>query len=403
VHVGFSLAVLPGSGDPAEASLQLPGQLPFTLADQPEGPYMVPIGATVWRGGEIAKLWFPLPKLGHLIIAAMSGAGKSNAVRSILCALQLTETPETLQLALIDAKKVEFAPWRDSPFLLDTIATHLNEATALASRVGREVERRLDLFAAHGVFDLEGFNAKFPHKRLPRIVFAIDEMKDLAMRGTRRSSFYSTLIQGASKWRAAGVTNIIATTDPRADTIDPSIMSNSGCKIVGHLARSVSIAFIGNAEAERLPLAQEQAGRFLAQLPGVRGTRLIQAYRIQDEDFITIANHVCGRESGPLPEQAMDEHGRPVLADDERLVLDTVLTRLEGKFTVRKVYDALGGRTVNGQRITDDRVSEIGRLWERSGWLVRQPGPNSAPRKVTPQLFDALELELPAFMTRSKV
>ena len=104
-------------------SSDLPGRVPFDLRQAPDVRYPVPLGVTVDRDGALRPIVYSLPAMGHIVFAAMTGAGKSGLLRSMLAALQFAESPDTLKLALVDPKIVELSPWNGSPFLLAPVAT----------------------------------------------------------------------------------------------------------------------------------------------------------------------------------------------------------------------------------------------------------------------------------------
>jgi len=388
--IGFSLVV--DLQRRVVSAADLPAHVPFDLRQVPDIRYPVPLGVSLDGNGALAPLVYSLPAMGHIIFAAMTGAGKSGLLRSVLTALQFAETPDTLRLALVDPKVVEFSPWNGSPFLMG-LATSLDQAIRLAKQVNAIVEERMDLFAKTRTFNLDGFNEMFPQRRMPRILFAIEEMRELSLQGGRRSSFSLILSSGAAKWRAAGVHIWLSTTDPRTDTIDADILSNSRCKIVGPLGPSLSISIIGSKLASTLP--SDRPGRFIVRGSGRSAPMAFQSYRIDDKEFVKVADYICGREGGAaLP--ALDSANG--LSEAERSIFDVVMERLRGEFTVSSVFEAVKGQRAGDVRLTHALVVNTGQRWEARGWLEKRPGPNSRERVVTTRMVADLGLELPAFM-----
>ena len=394
VNIGFSLIV---DLRRREAHIaDLPSSVPFDLRYVPDIRYPIPLGVTLNHNGEIAPLVYSLPELGHIVFVAQTGAGKSGLLRSLLSALQFAETPDTLKLALVDPKVVEFHPWNGSPFLVDHVANDLREATRLAKRINAIVDERTELFARTRTFNIDGFNQQFPDRRMPRILFAVDEMREMAAAGSRRSELDMLLSRGASKWRFAGVHLLITMTDPRSDVIDANILSNSRCKIVGRLARSLSISILGNAAAESMP--SDRPGFLMgADLPGRRGKTYFQSYLLDDAAFPKVADFICGREGESLP--AIDDGEG--LSPAERHVFDRVTSELRGEFSVDAVFQKVKGTRVGDLRLTHSFVVGVGQRWEGRGWLAKKDGSNNRARIITTKMLADLGLELPAFMAEA--
>lgn len=352
--VGFSLVV--ELSPPTEA--RLPDCAPFSMATRPAGDYLVPLGI-----GPRGDMWESLGRLGHVLIAGATGTGKSSILKLWLYALHASERRETLRVVLVDAKRVTFAPWSGSPLLMFPVATDIESATRAAMAVEEEADRRLSAFVRAGVESLDEFNSLGRGDRLPRILFVVDELKDLAMTERRRTSFYSALIRGASKFRAAGVTFVIGTTDPRADTVEPALRTNLQTRICGHVADwGASQAILDSRAAAGLPMPSDLPGRMLARLPGRRGLTEFQAYHVDRGRMREMMAGVLGLSGAP----AVDEPMR--LSQAERLVLGTVRDDLDGLFSVRRVYELVRGR------VGWDEVSAISKRWEARGWLEERGG-----------------------------
>ncbi len=354
-------------------SAAVPSNVPFNLADRPrDGAYWFPVGLDV-----LTPIWETLDNsnLGHILIAGSTGSGKSSAMRSILSALLLTESSADLNVVLVDPKKVEFAFWRGIPHLIGDIATDLPSATAAAQAVMAIVEERLELFARHGVLDLAGYNVSAENMnqpRLPRIVFAVDELLDLAMQGSKRSEFYTLLIRNAGKARAAGVTLLLATTDPRADTIDPSLRDNCKLRLAFYMADwGSSVAIVDSRAATTLPA--DRPGRCVARIPRQRGLITLQAYHVDAAALTQIAAQVRG--TAPIPVDDVSTAALNLTSFERSMIHMLHMSEDEGGlfwwFSIGRMAAALKAHNHNGDR---NEIARIAKIWERRGWLEPHAG-----------------------------
>ena len=86
---------------------------------------------------------FDLRSAPHLLVGGATGQGKSVCVHAILSSLILKHTPATLQLALMDPKRVEFSIYAKSRFLWrDEIAVGANAARETLRALVEEMDDR---------------------------------------------------------------------------------------------------------------------------------------------------------------------------------------------------------------------------------------------------------------------
>ena len=113
----------------------------------------------------------------HMLVAGGSGSGKSEWLRSAIAGLLATNTPETLRLVLIDAKRDAFLDLRQSPFLLRPIVFPDEQPAAdVLETLAQEMERRYRLFDGAG--SLQNYVTR-TRQSTPRIVVICDEYFDL--------------------------------------------------------------------------------------------------------------------------------------------------------------------------------------------------------------------------------
>lgn len=187
----------------------------------------VALGETL-RG---AALIVDVAKLPHLLIAGSTGSGKSVCVNSIITSLLATQRAADLRLMLVDPKVVELSVYNGIPHLLQSVVTEPDAAAAALDWAVNEMERRYQALAAAGVRDIASYNKRQRDaaKRLPYIVFVIDELADLMMVAKR--AVEAQICRLAQKARAVGIHLIVATQRPSVNVITGLIKANFPSRI----------------------------------------------------------------------------------------------------------------------------------------------------------------------------
>lgn len=214
---------------------------------------------------------FDLTNATHLLVGGTTGSGKSICLHSFILSLLLSHKPESLQLALIDPKQVEFAPYAKLPNLYrDEIATETPQAREFLTELVTEMEARYAVFNRVGVTNLG--EARRKGQNVPFIVVFIEEMADLVLQDDNIEPLIARLAQKA---RAAGIHLVLATQRPDADTFTGLIRSN----IPGRIALTVqkgseSKIILDETGAEDLL----GAGDMLIRMPGESPKRVHGVY-----------------------------------------------------------------------------------------------------------------------------
>ena len=218
---------------------------------------MVYAGVTV-TGEDVA---FDLATAPHLLVGGTTGSGKSVCLHSLILSLLQRHKPDTLQLALIDPKQVEFAQYSKLPNLYrDGVATELPQAREMLQELGVEMDARYSIFSRLGVANIG--EARRKGQSMPFIVLLIEELADLVLQDPNIEPLIARLAQKA---RAAGIHLVLATQRPDSDTFSGLIRSN----IPGRIALAVqkgteSTIILDEKGAENLL----GAGDMLIRMPG---------------------------------------------------------------------------------------------------------------------------------------
>lgn len=150
----------------------------------------LPIGVDV-HGNAMNLL---LNKMPHLLVAGTTGSGKSVLIHIMLTALTKQNTPEMLDLTLIDPKRVELKSFEKVKHLhgKKIIYKHEDAMKALIGLVD-EMEERYITLEKNKVRDIEEYNQQvvrdsFAHpgiavNYMPYKVIVIDEMADFMLKG----------------------------------------------------------------------------------------------------------------------------------------------------------------------------------------------------------------------------
>ncbi len=187
-----------------------------------------------------------LAKMPHLLVAGMTGSGKSVGVNGMIMSMLFKATPDEVRFIMIDPKMLELSIYDGIPHLLCPVVTDMREAGQALNWCVAEMEKRYRLLSHVGVRNLDGFNQKVeqakaagkpllnpfslnpddpePLEKLPLIVVVIDELADLMM--TERKSVEQQIARLAQKARAAGIHMIVATQRPSVDVVTGLIKAN---------------------------------------------------------------------------------------------------------------------------------------------------------------------------------
>ncbi len=264
----------------------------------------------------------------HLLISGATGAGKSSAINSLITSILMRATPDQVRLILIDPKRVELGQYNGLPHLLTPVVVDPRQAANALGWAVKEMERRYDLLASHGVRDITSYaqaraagqlkhhgrpddaaaieaiaekarlasrGEDYSHvdvsveeefEDLPYVVIIVDELNDLMMVAAR--DVEESVVRIAQMARAVGIHLVLATQRPSVNVITGVIKAN----IPSRMAFSVS-----SLADSRVILDQQGAERLIGKGDMLLLTassnvpRRIQAPWVSEEEVRVVAAH----------------------------------------------------------------------------------------------------------------
>lgn len=212
-----------------------------------------------------------LASLPHMLIAGTTGSGKSVCMNAIIMGFLYTQKPSDLKLVLVDPKMVELSQFKDIPHLMCPVVTEMGKAAAILEWAVNKMDERYELLAEAGCRDISSYNAlgweelrarfdpqneleeaKIPRK-LPYMVFVIDELADLMM---TNKEVESSIVRIAQKARAVGIHLILATQRPQANVVTGLIKSNMPGRIAFKVASGMDSRIVMDQKGGELLLGQ---------------------------------------------------------------------------------------------------------------------------------------------------
>lgn len=192
-----------------------------------------------------------LAEMPHLLIAGMTGSGKSTILNTLIVSLAKKYSPDYVKFLLIDIQSVEMTRYDGMPHLLtrESIRT-CNDAFSALDYLTAEMDRRYGLFRESGVGNIKEYNEQ-SKSQLPYIVCAIDEIADIM--DSDKRLFEVRILRLAQKCRASGIHLVLATQRPDVRTITGTIKASMPSRIALRVCSIFdSITIFGSKGAEQL-------------------------------------------------------------------------------------------------------------------------------------------------------
>jgi S-DNA-T family DNA segregation ATPase FtsK/SpoIIIE len=309
-----------------------------------------------------------LVAMPHLLIAGATGSGKSVCINAIIACFLCTNTPETLQMIMIDPKRVELTGYNGIPHLLAPVVVDLERVVGTLQWVTREMEQRYRRFAKVGARNIEDHNRRVvpgEQDRMPYIVVFIDELADLMM--IAPDEVEKSICRIAQMARATGIHLVIATQRPSVDVVTGLIKANFPARVSFMVTSSVdSRVIIDTTGAERLL----GSGDMLFMSPDASQPGRLQGCFVSDPELERLINFWKGeyaeRRGEPIPGGEFVQSALPTLQemqepeseklpghDDDMTSMAIELVRQEGRASTTLLQRRLRIGYARASRIID--------------------------------------------------
>ena len=191
---------------------------------------------------EYNPVWKSLEDLTHTLVAGTTGSGKSAFMRSFLCSLIRTSTPETLRLLLIDPKMgAEFSAFSASKFLWKPVVDNPDNVPDAMESVYTEMMERFETIKAANAVKISEYNASLAEGQKPmfELLVVLDEAASVFAKKAYDKETQEKLEFHASKIaqmaRAVGIRLMFATQRPTKNAIPTNILGNLPTRVALHV------------------------------------------------------------------------------------------------------------------------------------------------------------------------
>ena len=227
---------------------------------------------TVVLGEDVAgkHILADLAKMPHILIAGRTGSGKSVCMNTFLLSLLYQNSPEDMQLILVDPKRVSFSRYRGIPHLKTDVVVENKKVVNVLKWACGQMDHRYKVLEEARVQDIAGYHELIErgekrrtvdtetgrvtdeaYPAMPYIVIMIDEMADLM--ATHGKEVEVLIVRLASLSRAVGIHLVLATQRPEATVITGLIKANIPARISFQLKSQIdSRTILDTGGAEKL-------------------------------------------------------------------------------------------------------------------------------------------------------
>lgn len=196
---------------------------------RPASGFKVPVGEDA--SGDIVEIDFANSNSPHLLIAGVTGSGKSEALLTILHGAARFYSPAELRLRLIDPKQTELNTLAGLQHTDGSIGYSGEDALEILEQAVEEMEKRYKLFREAGanIRNISEYQSLI--SPMARWIIVLDEYADLISDDGERKRIEKCLQRLSQKARAAGIHVIVSTQKPVVQVVNTVVKGNLPGKV----------------------------------------------------------------------------------------------------------------------------------------------------------------------------
>ena len=226
---------------------------------------------------------FDLAQAPHILVGGTTGSGKSVCLHAIVLSLLAKHSAKSLQLVLIDPKRVELNAYQGLPHISESgILTDTADALAELNNLVIVMEEREKELARVGARDIDAVAAK--NLEWPRIIVVVEELADLILQS---GAIEAPLVRLAQKARATGIHLLLATQRPDAQTFSGLLRSNIPSRIALTVQKAAESRIILDEQGAEKLLGR---GDMLVKLIGTSPRRVHGVFITPDDIALGVAS-----------------------------------------------------------------------------------------------------------------
>lgn len=277
----------------------------------------------------------------HLIVCGATGGGKSVYMNQVLSTLISRNTPDQLQVVLIDLKGgLEFSSYAKIPHLMRPPVIQPDDVPETLQQLHQEIDRRFKLLHKSESRDIAIWNRKQPNK-MPYIIVIFDEIARLMLNPELKRKTESLVDIATAQGRAAGVHLFLCTQVVTSQVISTLIRGNITHRVVFATDETGSMVALGNQSASNIP----GQGRMI--------------YRAGNQNYQLQAPMITDSQISQAIETAMNQGESDQVTDNDLFSL--ALHNLQGSFSRR---DMLEATKAAGVTCSANRINKVGKAYE---------------------------------------
>ena len=196
---------------------------------------------------------FAAPNMCHALVTGAACSGKSEFLKSLIASLIKNNTPDTLQLTIIDSKVLTYASFFHLPFFTGPVITDNPNALNCLEYAVIEMEKRYKQLSTEGYNDLS-IRIRDGKNDIPFHVIIFDEFADIMQQGKKEKDQFERIVSRlGAKGRGTGIHLALATQRLDKDIVTGRIKASLSLKICMKVASSTNSSIVlDNTGAELL-------------------------------------------------------------------------------------------------------------------------------------------------------